>query len=420
MEDINKRIAILSTFYNWDKAYSLVSVVESQLLALVNNGYKPILFVHDNFSDDEKVPKGVEIRKVIPRFSLVDYAAMQPIQDGFEDQVKEVQEVLERELKDIDVTITHDFIFQGWFLPYNVGMRKAQPKLKCRWLHWNHSAPSARPEKLEYPHGCRYKTMPNSKLIYMNHYDSLRLAESYGGTLDDVRVVMNPLDLRSFFDFHPLVNKLIDKYKLLDADIIDVYPVSSTRFGSKQVKKVVKVIAKLKKEGKDVRFICANAHANADNEKREIQKIIQYGIECGLTRNEIIFTSLEDKEYEMGVPHEVVKDLFLLSNIFVFPTVSENCPLILLEAAAARNLLVLNDSFPALRDFVGEDALYFKFGSLQTTVEYNDEEQYFADIARIIIGQLNTNKPLNAFTKIKNKFSYDWIFKNQLEPLFYE
>ena len=414
------KIGILTTFYNWDRAYSLVSVVEEQLNSLLRHGYSPILFVHDNFNADSEIPKGVEIRKVVPRFQLVDYSSNQPVEPGFQDQVKKVKESLEENLKDIDVVFTHDWIFQGWFLIYNVGMREAQPNLKCRWFHWVHSAPSPRPAKLEYPHDCRYKTMPNSKLIYMNHYDTLRLAEMYGGVLDDVRVVHNPLDPRSFWKLHPLVHDLIKKYKLLDADIVDVYPVSSTRFEGKQVNKVIKVIGELKKQGKSVRFICPNAHANADKEKKAIEDLIHYGIERGLTREEIIFTSFEGKDWEMGIPHEAVRDLFQLSNLFIFPTLSENCPLILLEAALSKCLLVLNEDFPPLRDFFGKDALYFGFSSLITNRQYDNEEQWYSDVAKIIIGELNKNRPLNAFNTLKQKFNGDYIFKHELEPIIYE
>jgi len=414
------KIACLTTFYNFDRAYSLVSVVEETLNSLLRHGYKPVLFVHDNFNADSEIPEGVEIRKVVPRFQLVDYSSNQPVESGFQDQVKKVKESLEENLKDIDVVFTHDWIFQGWFLPYNVGMREAQPNLKCRWFHWIHSAPSPRPAKLEYPHDCRYKTMPNSKLIYMNHYDTLRLAEMYGGVLDDVRVVHNPLDPRSFWKLHPLVVDLIKKYNLLEADIIDVYPVSSTRFSGKQVDKVIKIMGELKKQGKKVRFICPNAHANADKEKKAIEDLIHYGIERGLTRGEIIFTSFEGKDWEMGIPHEAVRDLFQLSNLFIFPTLSENCPLILLEAALSKCLLVLNESFPPLRDFFGKDALYFKFGSLIENVNYSDEEVFYSDVAKIIIGELNKNRPLNAFNTLKQRFNGDYLFKNMLEPILFE
>ena len=82
--------------------------------------------------------------------------------------------------------------------------------------------------------------------------------------------------------------------------------------------------------------------------------------------------------------------------------------------------MVLNESFQPLRDFFGKDSLYFKFGSLIETVNYSDEEKWYSEVAMIIIGELNKNKPLNAFNKLKQRFNADWIFKNQLEHLFYE
>ena len=196
---------------------------------------------------------------------------------------------------------------------------------------------------------------------------------------------------------------------------------SSTRFDGKKPDKVLKILGELKKQGKSVRFICPNAHANAEREKKAIADLIHYGIEQGLTREEIIFTSLEEAPtYEQGVPREVVRELFQLSNLFIFPSISENCPLILLEAALSKCLLVLNESFQPLRDFFGKNALYFKFGSLLENVNYDNEENWYHDVAFVILSELNKNKPLNAFTHLKQKFNYDFIFKNQLEPLFYE
>lgn len=414
------KIAVLTTFYDFDRAYSLVSVVEEQLIALKEGGYEPILFVHDNFNADSEIPEGIEIRKVVPRFKLADYSNNQPVQSGFYEQTEEVKNALTKHLQDIDVVFTHDWIFQGWFLVYNIGMREAAKELKCKWFHWIHSAPSQRPAKLEYPHNCRYSTMPNSKLIYMNNYDTLRLAEMYGTTLDEIRVVYNPLDLRTIKKYSKFTETLIKKYNLLDAEIIQVYPVSSTRYSGKQVDKVIRIISEIKKRGKSVRFICPNAHANGDNEKKATEELIKKGIELGLTREEIIFTSLEGKEWESGVPRTVVTELFSLSNLFVFPTLSENCPLILLEAAANKCLLVLNEDFPPLRDFFGEDALYFKFSSVLLTTKYENEDKWYEDVSKIILGELKKNKPLSSFNKLKQKFNRSWILKNQLEPILYE
>jgi len=414
------KIACMTTFYDFDRAYSLVSVVEEQLLMLKEGGHQPILFVHDNFNADSEVPEGIEIRKVVPRFTLVDYSQCQPVKSGFDKQVKEIKEALLQNMQDIDAVFTHDWIFQGWFLNYNVGMREAAKELKCKWYHWIHSAPSPRPNKLDYPHNCRYTTMPNSKLIYMNNYDTLRLAEMYGATLDDVRVVYNPLDLRTMHKYSDFTQMLIKRFNLFEADVIQVYPVSSTRFSGKQVDKVIRVLSEIKKQGKSVRFICPNAHANGENEKKAVEDLIHKGIEWGLSRQDMIFTSLEGKRYEMGVPKTVVNELFSLSNLFIFPTLSENCPLILLEAAANKCLLVLNEDFPPLRDFFGENALYFRFSSLIQQTTYPDENKWYSDVAKIILGEMAKNKVLNSFTKLRQKFNREWIMKNQLTPILYE
>ena len=91
---------------------------------------------------------------------------------------------------------------------------------------------------------------------------------------------------------------------------------------------------------------------------------------------------------------------------------------LLLEAAITKNLLVLNDDFPPLREFFGKNALYFKFGSIRTKTEYKNIDKYFEDMAKIILAELSSNRALNAFTTAKQKFNYDYTFKNELEYLF--
>jgi glycosyltransferase involved in cell wall biosynthesis len=419
MNNGGKKIGILTTFYNIDNAYSLCSIVVDQLTTLKKHGYNPVFLVHDNFKDDEKVPEGIEIRKIIPRFKLVDYAATSTLADDFESQVDEVVSSLEKNCQDIDVMITHDIIFQGWFLPYNVAIRKA--KLNCKWLHWIHSAPSPRPAELKYPFDCRFTIPPNSKLVYLNHTDVIRLAEMYGAWPKDVRVVHNPKDPRTFWNLHPLTSDLIDKYGILEKDILSIYPLSTPRMVSgKGVDKAIKLIGKMKKLGKKVCLVVCNAHANGEKDKELVKQMVHYGIEQGLDQTDLIFTSTIDKQWELGVPPQVVSELFRLSNIFVFPSYSENCSLVMLEAALSKNLLVLNEDFPPMKDFFQEQALYFRFGSLCQKTVYNNEDQFYEDVAKIVLSEIKENKLINSFTKMKQKFNLDAIFKDQIEPLLYE
>jgi len=332
-------------------------------------------------------------------------------------------------------------LLQGWFLPFAAALHRLAkdeqqtpksaimssglknisiPFTPTKWLHWIHSVPNLGAGK-EYPYNTQHTLPVNSKLVYLNNVDIVRAAEAYGLWPKDVRVVHNALDPRGFNNTHPLVTQLIDKYDLLSADFMQTYPVSTTRMmGGKGMGVLIKVFAALKNEGKKVKLVVCNAHANADTEKETIKKVQDYALELGLTTQEVIYTSLEGEEYEQGVPREVVSQLFQLSNLFVFPSTSENCSLILLEAMLSGNILILNDSVKAMREFGRENALYFKFGGIHESVEHEDEESYLRDVARIIIAELFVNRTLKATNYIKQKFNYDKIFLDQIQPLFYE
>lgn len=239
----------------------------------------------------------------------------------------------------------------------------------------------------------------------------------------DVKVVYNSIDPRIFWNLHPLTNSLIDKYDILSADYIDIYPLSTTRMvDGKQIKVVIEIMAALKKLGKKVCFIAVNAHANDRREKQVIAEVISFASERGLGANEMIFTSLEDApKYELGVPREVVSQLFMLSNLFIFPSVSENCSLVLLEAALCKNLLILNDNgFLPFREFAKENALYFDFGSLVSEVKYNNRERFMEDVAKIINSEMGCNKALKASAEIRRNFNYEKNFVEMIEPLIME
>lgn len=418
------KVGVLTTFANFNSAFSLCGVVKQQLVALVKYGYNPVLFVLDSFKEHNKVPEGVEIRTVIPQLLLEPYGAKDIT--NLDEDVAKAQKAMEENMADIDVCLTHDIIFINSYLPYNVALRKAIETTlsKVRWLHWMHSGPSF--ATLDGSVFDNLYTLPkNSHLVYMNYTDSIRAAEMYHVLPKDVRTIFNPMDIRELYNFDPISRELIDKYDLMSPDFLAVYPLSTTRMGSngKQIEKAIRIMSCLKKRGHTVALVVPNAHANADKEKQAIESMYRYAYDRGMEARELIFTSLHDvPKYEQGVPHEVVRDLFLLSNVFIFPSMSENCPLVLLEAMAAKNILVLNGSFPAFRDFGKEDAMYFGFGSLvEGGREFPDgEEKYYEDIATLIVSEYNQNTAVKAQTRIRKEFNVDYIFKRQLEPAILE
>jgi glycosyltransferase involved in cell wall biosynthesis len=417
------KVGILTTFADLSPSYSLVTVVTQQLKMLKKYGFDPVLFTLPNFSDQDKVPEGVELRAVVPQWILEPYGSTgSPVPADFEENVKKTAEVYEKEFADLDCLITHDICFINSYLIYNVALKQAALE-KLPMLHQIHSAPSNR-ENLPYPWSELWG-LPwpdNSKLIYMNYTEQVAAAEMYGLWPKSVKVVFNPMDLREMFHFSDLTRELIDAYDLFSADVICVYPVSSTRMddNGKAVRKVIAVMGFMKQLGQKVRLIIPNAHANAQAEKDTIAKYLEMGRNYELDGTELIFTSLfKPPANELGVPHQTVVELFQLANLFIFPSYSENAPLILLEAAATKNLLVLNEDFAPMKDFVkAEGAYYFRFKSrlLNETTYRNGEDTFYNDIAKILISELENNKINRAFTTIRQKFNIDWIATHQFIP----
>ena len=425
LRDRKLKIGILTTFNDLRPEFSLAAVVSQQLTALYKHGYEPVLFVLETFQDTEgRVPGGVEVRRVLPRLILEPYSKADL--SNFDSDVKKATVAMEENMQDIDVCLTHDIIFINSYLPYNQAMRNAMDtKLShIKWLHWMHSGPSIRPTMDGSPYDNLYTLPKNSRLVYMNYTDAIRAAEMYGIWPKDVRTIFNPMDIRDLYNFNDLTRRLADFYDLLSPEILIVYPLSTTRMGDagKQLSKVIWIAGHMKSLGRSVKLIVPNAHANAQKEKDAIEEMYSFAYTCGLERRDLVFTSLfEAPSLEHGVSHEVVRDLFTLGNVFIFPSVSENCPLILLEAMAAKNILVLNYSFPAMRDFAAENALYFRFGSLVDSPQYPlGQDSYYKDVAKLTLSEFDNNAAIKAATRLRREFNVDYIFKRQLEPAILE
>lgn len=408
-----KTVGIFTTFQDLDPSYSLASVVKDQLNMLVKNGYSPVLFALSSFKDDT-VPKGVEVRKTVPQIILEPYQGLN-YPDKIKEDVANVKEMCVKNMQDIDILICHDIFFIDTYLPYNMGLREA--KLDCKILAWTHSAPSQRPKLDDNPHANRFTLPKNTRLVYLNNDKANDLAEMYGCWLKDVRIVHNSRDVRTFWGLDPLTIKLIDKFGILEADIISVYPLSTPRMagGGKRLESVVKLHGKLKELGYKTRLIVPNAHANADKDKRAIANMKNYATEVGLGINDLIFTSLEGQEYESGVSSRVVSDLFRLANIFIFPTISENSSLVLAEAMLSGNMLVLNKKVGTLLEHAGNKALYVDF-------DYRTEnnENYYLDLAKIIASEFENDKSLQIKRRVMQKQNMDYIFKHEIEVIFNE
>lgn len=453
-----EKVAVLTTFRSLPSGYGLVPVVLSQLKMLVNHGYTPVFYGEENFGrhpDRERIPEGVEFRPRVPFVHLFDYQPGRPIQkhdvDGVGEhhpkgnrtnwfkQVDYIAEVLEPELKEFDVVITHDIIFQTWFLVHNAAIRAiAEMHPEIRWIHWLHSGPSPRPGRVKYPHSLRFSDMPNSVWISPNETMCRKFAVMYDIPESRLKVVYHVFDPVRFFDMHPWSVKLIEEHNLYDPDVLAVWATRVDHPTAKGMYKALRLIGGMN-EHASATMLFLNSWSNSPSAKANIKALKKAGEKFGIPPERLIFSSEMGKEWERGVPWKVVRDMLMIGNLFVFPSVSETFSFAMIEAAATKNMLILNEKLEVMKELAEHRADYIEgnseWGGEKITTNYHpDEDAYFREmaikhLARLgkvsyrcehcdkPLGDIGTYKPLLQSRHVLKYFNEGWIWENQLKPL---
>ena len=401
------RIGVMTAFSGMVEHYSLTSVVLDQIEMIRLGGHTPVLIALEDFNWAE-APADLEIRPYLPFFHKIDYTSVRDLTTDHQQVVADAERAMLRACPDLDCVFTHDLMFTGWNAPLALAVGLAAQQMTVPWFHWVHSVPSGRRDYWVLP--------PRSKLIYPNYCDRIRCAESFGTWNESVLVVPHCKDPRRFLLTTPLAKKIITEYDVLGADIIQTLPVAIDRIDHKGFDQIVGVFSGLKKLGKSVRLIVCNAWCNVDKHRQKVQQLKKICREQGLFDSEVIWTSLvDDCKHELGVTQEEVRDLMLVSNLFIYPTKSETFGLVVAEAAMTGQLLVLNASLPMMQEIAGHgNALYFHFGSHQQTANNSNWNAYYQDVAKIIVHRMEADESLRAKTWFRQKYRMEAIW-GQLE-----
>lgn len=442
-----KRVCLFTSFSDFQKAYSLNIIVQYQIKMLLLHGYYPTVIVHESFQ-----PQGVyahpNVKIVkIPNMPVHNEVKKDPT---FEKDVEALYQRLKDILKDIDVVLTHDIIYQAACLKHNFAARKVAKELPhIKWLHWIHSATSphllsmVRPIFQDEYVNLLQQPFPNSKYVYPNSYAVPAVAHNFSISQEDVRVVPHPTDIAEFFGMNKEVEGILYEYDILQADAITTYPIRLDR--GKQVEFVIKTMAALKSFGLSIRIIVVDFHSTGGDKVAYRDELKQLGIDLGLNNQELIFTSELKEEWKYEVDPRIVGMFQAISNVFIMPSVSETYSLITQEAALTKQVVVLNYDFPPFRAIYGENAIYRKYSSRfdvmadpkeavlpnsETRTQYGSanlpnearksaEMNYHRDTAGMIAARLN-HPELALSSFLRKERNLQTVFKKFVEPLFYE
>ncbi|WP_027339768.1 glycosyltransferase [Halonatronum saccharophilum] len=424
------KVGILTMFNGLTPTYSLVNIVAEQLKMLLNNNIETKLLVSEHCPDSEKegiyTDERIEWVKVVnsidgKQIKWRDYSdPTKKVHNSFFKETDIIAKDLVDKLSNVDFCILHDIHYQGWHLLHNVALRKAQEELpNIKFIAFTHSFPNNRPPKVKWPLSARYKPMPKTTYVYPTLSGIPALAKQYDVAEGKCRVVNNSLNLLA--DMSDITKSIAEKTDLFSPDILITYPGRLTT--GKKFEKVAALAGAIKKQTElNVKVIFCDFKSS--DIKPDLYKVMikKEGHKFGLDLEEdILFTS--DLGYPYGIPRETVLELFTLSNLFICPSYSESFGLTVLEAASRGNFLVLNEAVPALEElgkklnayFMRWDARNFGFDTAENY--HPSEEAYYKEHGEIIVNLMRQNSILDAKTKVRKRYSPQWIWKNQLEPL---
>ena len=439
----SKNVCIFTQFSDSPEAYSLNRVVKDQMKMLLRHGSKPVVIVADSFEPSGLyADPGVFIKKI----PLVPVHNEMKKDETFDSDVDSIYQALKGILKDIDVVITHDIVYQPAAIKHNIAARKVAKEFpQVKWLHWIHSAtPPATIANLKPYFGDIYtkileEPFPNSTYVFFNHYSIPSIAKNFNVPDSEVSVVHHPSDLQEMYGLTDDVYKFVTQKKIHDVDAICVYPIRLDR--GKQVEMVIKTMAMVKEFKMSIKVIIVDFHSTGGDKLKYRDDLKNIAIDYGMQQDELIWTSESSPFWEVEVPHEDVMGLMRMANVFIMPSRSESYSLITQEAGMNKAVLVLNQDFPPFRDIFGIHAVYRNFGSNFDILEhkqfdgsYTDrnyrpgghapeeessfEKKYHKETAGLIVNELGSkNLAISIF--LRRFRNLDYIFEHELQPLLY-
>lgn len=423
---MSKDIYILTNFNCYLKSFSPILVVREQIKMMNRAGYHPILIACEGWECD---PIDTTYTEVETKY-LYPFAIHDPKESAqnIEETVDLAYQQLNDVLPDNAIVLSHDLVFLPDYTVLNLAARKlAVDRPSIKWIHWIHSATNPQIVSSERNmYGEKYgealnSPFPNSIIAYPNAYDIPRVAQNFNFEEDQIVEVPHSTDPTE--GMHPLVQRIYDMKKLGDAEVLMVLPLRLDR--GKYAEANVRLIAACKQNGMTAHLVVCDFQSTGDDKVvyREDLKKLAKGLGAG---DCVTFMSEFDDIAQMEIPHEVVLDLFTLSNVFLLASKSETYSLIAQEAMLKGNFCILNQDFAPFRQIYGKNALYKQFdganiaisglnGEIKTTTD--NIEAYYLDMAKALKYYLETDKVLRAKTWVRTKRNPDAVFKGYLEPL---
>jgi glycosyltransferase involved in cell wall biosynthesis len=303
-----------------------------------------------------------------------------------------------------DAVVVHNAFTLHFSLPLTAVLWQLAGAPGAAFLAWTHDLAWVNPLYIPamhegYPWDLLRVPAPGVRYVTVSHERKAELQRLWGDTNEPVTVVPNGVDVAGLLRLSDRVRQIVDRFGLLDPDLILLLPVRITR--RKNFEKAIQTVRALKDRGFEVRLIVTGPTAphHPDRSRTYLAELKLLRSRLGL-ESDVVFladdlgVTLEDTE---------IAELYAVSDCLLLPSESEGFGLPILEAGVMRVPAVLSD-LPIFCEVGGDDVSYFSL---------DDEPAVVADT---ILRAIDT--PIARLRRrVRREYRWDVIVDRMIMPL---
>jgi glycosyltransferase involved in cell wall biosynthesis len=306
---------------------------------------------------------------------------------------------------DSDFIIVHNAFTLHFCLPLTAAMWELAARKPagnviawCHDLAWTN--PLYQPAMHDgYPWDLLRVPAPNVRYVMVSDERKHELLRIWGNFRGPVSVIPNGIDTRSFLRLSDSTWEIVERFRLLERDLVLLLPVRITR--RKNIELAIEVVATLKERGLDVCFIVSGPVAPHHPGKSDVYltQLMARRAELGL-QDQVVFLS---NELGHNLDDSTVSELYCVADALLFPSAQEGFGLPILEAGLSRVPAIVSD-IPIFDEVGGEDV--WKFGLDEPA------ETIAAQVMEAVSGN-----SANLFRRVRREYSWRGIADRELLPL---
>ncbi len=425
-------------------------VIEAHVRLLTAHGYPVKLIVGEGQSFDASAAV-----KVIPEMrSLhkIDRRVNEELEKGeLSERFAQIRDRLYHELKEelasVDLCIIHNLLTMHFNLPLTAALEKiiregseGQPFRAPRFIAWCHDATFKDPHYVSqwrdaYPWHLLSSALPKVKYVTISQMRRRQLSQLFKVKESQVNVISDGIDPKSFLNLSPVSLSIFDYFRLFEEDLVMFYPTRIVR--RKNIELAIKITKSINERGHRASLIITSPpdphnedslhyyeslkglarELNTVKHSRSTSKHSRSTAEAvpsgsavrqypkGIEKKVIFLYEYKDDEGErIRVDGELLRSLYLLCDLLLFPTRGEGFGIPILESAVS-HLPVVCSRIEPLTEVAGEEVLY---------LDLDDEPEKMAEA---IIDYLNSHLTLPLFKKVLRNYTWEAIFAKKIEPL---